>query len=210
MGLVQGNVPAQAVLEDILEEVKPQQPAETSGLHWLLATPFRYRPLPPGSRFRRSDDPGVFYGAEERKTACAESGYWRLRFWRDSAHLSGQSKAIPITLFEFTAATRRALDLTLPPLVDYRELWTDPAEYTATQDLAETARQIGIETIRYESVRNPGGRCLAMLSPAVFKAVREPFQNHQEGWNILIQPPRRIVWQRDLEREMWAFDFPEG
>ncbi len=40
MGLVHGNVGAQAVLEDILEEVKPVLPPEVKGLHWLLAPPF--------------------------------------------------------------------------------------------------------------------------------------------------------------------------
>ena len=46
MGLVHGDVSAQALLEDILDETKPRLPPEVEGLHWLLATPFRYWPLP--------------------------------------------------------------------------------------------------------------------------------------------------------------------
>ena len=165
MGLVHGDLGAQAVLEDILEQAKPLLPQDAKGLHWLLSTPFRYWPLPGGSRFRRRQDSGVFYGAEERETACAEAGYWRLRFWNESSFLSGKSKSVPVTLFEFHAATRRALDLTQPPLDADRGLWTHPEDYSATQALADNARQAGAEALRYESVRRPDGRCLEVTTP---------------------------------------------
>lgn len=207
LGLVHGSLSAQTLLEDILEEAKPQFPPDTAGLHWLLATPFRYWPLPGGSRFRRRGDPGVFYGAEERETACAESGYWRLRFWTDSAYLRERSRSVPVTLFEFSAATARAIDLTRPPLVEDRAAWTHPADYTATQALAEAGRQSGVEVIRHDSVRCPAGTCLALLSPQVFRVVPEPYRNNQQGWTLLINPPHRIVWQRDLSRECWTFEF---
>lgn len=207
MGLVHGNLSAQAVLEDILEEVKPVPPPEVNGLHWLLATPFRYWPLPGGSRFRRREDPGVFYGAEERETACAEAGHWRLRFWNESQFLSQQSKSISVTLFEFHAATQRALDLTQLPLVNDRALWVLPDDYTATQLLANNARQASAEVIRYESVRFPEGHCLAILFPEVFRSVAEPFRNNQQTWSLLINPPHQVVWQRELSQECWAFDF---
>ena len=77
----------QAVLEELLEESKPRMPASTVGLHYLLATPFRYPPWHRGSRFRSPAEPGVFYAAEERRTACAELGYWRWRFVTDSSGL---------------------------------------------------------------------------------------------------------------------------
>ena len=71
----------QHLLEDLLERAKPPLPDETAGLHYLLATPFRYPPTDRGSRFRRPSDPGVFYGADAVRTACAELGYWRWRFF---------------------------------------------------------------------------------------------------------------------------------
>ena len=207
MGLVHGNVGAQAVLEDILEGIKPVLPPEVKGLHWLLATPFRYWPLPGGSRFRRREDPGVFYGAEERETACAEAGYWRLKFWNESTFLSQQPKSIPVTLFEFHAATQRALDLSRPPLVEDRTLWMLPDDYTSTQALADNARQASAEVLRYESVRRLNGRCLAILSPVAFRSVAEPLSNNQQSWSLLINPPRQLVWQRELSQECWTFDF---
>ena len=36
----------QALLEDLIEASKPPLPATGHGLHYLLATPFRYPPLP--------------------------------------------------------------------------------------------------------------------------------------------------------------------
>ena len=77
----------QRVLEDILESTKPAVPAAAAKLDYLLFTPFRY-PSPVASRFRALGDPGVFYGAESVRTACAELGYWRWRFLTDSAGLT--------------------------------------------------------------------------------------------------------------------------
>jgi hypothetical protein len=74
--------------------------------------------------------------------------------------------------------------------------------------LAEQARDAGIDLIRYESVRAPDGFCVAVLNPQPFKAVREPYRNNQQTWTLLIQPPNRIVLQRQLDRESWAFEFP--
>ena len=64
------NLDEQNLLEDILEETKPPVPAECRHLDYLLSTPFRYRPYPYGSRFRKAGlTPGVWYGAEQPETA---------------------------------------------------------------------------------------------------------------------------------------------
>lgn len=207
MLLVRGNLADQAVLEGILDEAKPAVPEELRGLHWLLSTPFRYRPLATGSRFRRPDDPGVFYGAEDRQTACAEAGYWRLRFWLDSAGLADQSAALELTLFEFHGVTSRALDLTREPLVQDRQAWTDRNDYQATQALAAEARAAVIGLLRYESARHPAGFCLAVLTPAVFRAVVEPYRRNQQTWHLWLKPPHEVVWQRQLDRENFSFRF---
>jgi len=73
----------QSLLEAVLEESKPALPAAVRRLHYLLATPYRYRPHL-GSRFRAPLEPGVWYGAEALRTALAEKSYWRLRFLLDS------------------------------------------------------------------------------------------------------------------------------
>jgi hypothetical protein len=206
MSLAHGNLQDQATLESILEEVKPILPKDTDGLHWLLFTPFRYPPKRGGSRFRSEGEPGVFYGAEDRKTACAEVGYWRWRFWMDSDGLRGQSKTVQLTLFEFHANTERGIDLTSPLLAASRVNWIDPVDYSHTQELAKQARLASIELIRYESVRNQGGMCLAILTPNMFRGV-EAYRNNQQTWNLHIEPTSKVTWQRELGDEGFMFEF---
>lgn len=207
MRLVGGNLADQALLESVLDEAKPPVPDDLDGLHWLLSTPFRYRTLATGSRFRRPDDPGVFYGAEDRQTACAEAGYWRLRFWMDSAGLADRPVALELTLFEFHGATPRGLDLTRPPLAADRPLWTDRNDYRATQELAARARAAAIGLLRYESARRPAGFCLAVLTPAVFRNLPAPYRHEQQTWHLWLTPPHDVVWQRHLDRESFSFHF---
>lgn len=209
IALVKGDAAAQAVLEDIIDRAKPALPPEALGLHFLLATPFRYLPRPPaGSRFRGRFDPAVFYGAEDIATACAEAGYWRLRFWLDSEALSSRATSMQMTLFEFHGATRALLDLTQAPFKARRKAWTRSDDYAATQALALQARAEGIEMIRSESVRNgPHGRCLSILTPRVFRAVRNPFRDKQQTWSLYLQPPGRVVWTRSLDGAQHRFEF---
>jgi hypothetical protein len=157
----------QTVLEGVLEESKPPVPRAAQGLHYLLATPFRYR-SPLGSRFRAPFDAGVWYGAETLRTALAEKSYWRLRFLADSPG-TPDLKPVPHTVFRARVASTQALDLTSAPFLAERALWTDRRSYAATQNLAATARAAQLEIIRYESVRDPEhAACVAVLAPAAF------------------------------------------
>jgi hypothetical protein len=157
----------QSVLEAVLEASKPALPAQVRTLHYLLATPFRYRPQH-GSRFRAPFAAGVWYGAEALRTALAEKSYWRLRFLLDAPDIP-ELKPVPHTAFRAAVLTRAALDLTLPPLSRERAAWTQPASYERTQELAVAATEARIQIIRYESVRDPqAGACAAVLDPAVF------------------------------------------
>lgn len=208
MALVGGRLDDQALLEEIVEQsAKPHLPAAADGLHYLLATPFRYRsPAPHGSRFRGPDDAAVFYGAEDQRTACAEAGYWRLRFWMDSAGLAALTTSMEMSLFEFHGATNALIDLTEPPLLARRKSWIHRNDYRATQALARSARAAGVEVIRSESVRNPtAGRCLSILTPQVFKAVARPFRERLQTWSLFIRPPDAVVWTRQFSGESFEF-----
>jgi hypothetical protein len=157
----------QTLLETVLEESKPPLPAPVRPLHYLLATPYRYRPHL-GSRFRAPLEPGVWYGAEALRTALAEKSYWRLRFLLDSP-ATPDLKPVPHTAFQAAVRTRAALDLTRAPLARERILWVHPTSYGSTQALAAAAREARIEIIRYESVRDPEhAACAAVLAPSAF------------------------------------------
>lgn len=155
----------QDVLEQLLEAGKPAAPAHPSGQHYLLYSPFRYRaPFP--SRFRATGAQGVWYGAATVETVCAEVAYWRWRFIMDSAGLISQELSTEHTLYR-AEIDGVALDLTQPPWVDFRSVWTAPNDYSGTQRVSTDAADAGIDWIKYESVRNPGGECAAVLTPAV-------------------------------------------
>ena len=75
----------------------------------------------------------------------------------------------------------------------------------AANDLVRVGRAPA--ALNFASARNPGGRCLARLTPQPFRNVDEPYRHQQQSWNLLIEPPDLTVWQRELSREGWAFRF---
>ena len=190
MALTDG-VREQHVLERLLEESKPPVPAAAKRLHGLLFAPFRYPPPPGGSRFRGPNDPGVFYGAEVVRTACAELGYWRWRHLRDTPALASMPTK-PQTVFRAQIAARCA-DLRAKPFDVDCSLWTRPDDYSACQRFARTARRAEVGAIRYESVRDPlRGGCAAVLAPA---ALARAAPLDQQTW-LLSVTRERAVWQR--------------
>lgn len=192
----------QALLEGLLDASKPPLPANMRSLHWLLFTPFRYPPLPSGSRFRGPAEPGVFYGADERRTACAELGYWRWRFLNDSPALDALGP-IAQTLF-LTPVAGDGIDLRLPPFDAMRRAWTDPDDYSACQALARRARDAGLQLICYESVRDPNaGACAALLSHTGF-AADQPSAN--ESWMLAVSR-EHVIWRQTSVFENQAFEF---
>jgi hypothetical protein len=192
----------QQALERILDEAKPPVPQAARKLHWLLFTPFRYPPPPRGSRFRGPNDPGVFYGADEIRTACAELGYWRWRHLLDTPALAAMPTK-PQTVFR-TAIAGAAIDLRRAPFAAARARWTDPADYAHCQAFARTAREAAVAAIRYESVRDPQhAGCAAVLAPAAFARV-SPLD--QQTWMLSVSR-ERVVWQRTAVTREQAFLF---
>ncbi|MCP8897079.1 RES family NAD+ phosphorylase [Shinella daejeonensis] len=197
----------QALLEQVLEDSKPVLPPECAGLDYLLATPFRYgASYPHGSRFRRAGrTPGVYYAALAVETALAEMAFYRLLFYAESPSTPLPANAADYTAFSAAAATKAAIDLTLPPLDRDRAAWTHPTDYAACQALAEAAREAGVAAILYRSVRDrAGGDNVALLTAAAFAAPR-PIE--RQTWRIRLSPlgvqalcdhpPRRIGFSRE-------------
>ncbi|NNU80886.1 RES family NAD+ phosphorylase [Halovulum dunhuangense] len=184
MKLVDGTA-EQSVLEDILENTKPPVPQECRHLDYLLATPFRYRPYPLGSRFRRAGlTPGVWYGAEHPETAAAEMVFYRYLFHAESPETPFPDDAAEYTAFSASVSTPVAVDVTAGALAEDEGSWTHLTEYGPCQDLADTVRGIGGEAIRYISVRDPERRAnLAVLS---CRAFAEAHPVERQTWRIRI------------------------
>jgi RES domain len=193
----------QLLLEQLIDASKPAVPPAAQGLHYLLYTPFRYPPPAYGSRFRRPTDPGVFYGADELRTACAELGYWRWRFLVESPAVD-RLKPAAQTVFQ-VAVAGTGVDLRTGRLAQRQQQWTDPVDYGACQALASGARAAGVAVIRYQSVRDPEhGGCGAVLTPTAFQ-VAEPLA--QETWFLGVTR-ERVRWSRErLLGEASGYEF---
>ena len=174
----------QTTLEDLIEGTKPAIPIECRHLDYLLSTPFRYSAeYPKGSRFRRAGRTlGVYYSAERADTAVAEMAFYRLLFFAESPQTPWPNDAAEYTAFAVAVSTLRCLDLTEPPLVSERAVWIDPVNYEPCQSLADTARAVEAEVIRYESVRDPqSGENAAILKCSAFA---EPQPLERQTWRM--------------------------
>lgn len=173
----------QDLLESLIEATKPAVPPDCAHLDFLLFTPFRYGVYPNGSRFRRAGmTPGVFYGSEAIATAVAETAFWRLLFLAESPGTPFPANPAEYTGFAVRYDTASALDLATPPFVAREAEWSHVTDYGACQALADDAREVGVEAIRYASVRDPAHRPnLALLT---CRAFAEAAPHERQSWHI--------------------------
>lgn len=197
------NAEDQALLEQLVEEVKPPLPSSVRGLHFLLATPFRYGHRR-ASRFRRAADrPGIFYASEHLATAVAEAAWWRLHFLSRSPQARPPSATIEHTAFKVPIKAARSLDLTQPPFAKSAASWMAPSDYTACQRFATAAREIKTQLIRYRSVRDLEHRPnIALLDPGAFASGTPKIV---QTWHFRIEPDRLTVFAAFPGRERYTF-----
>jgi hypothetical protein len=182
----------QAVLEELLERSKPPLPSKVK-LHFLLATPFRYPPLPYGSRFGTRSQRGIFYASDTVDTALAEVAYYRLLFLEQTT-----ASLVPITfhwsLFQTHIDTARGVDLTRPPFDGHRARISSKSDYGVSERLGQDMREANVEACRYFSARAGGDAAnVAVFDPAAF-ARRTPLR--QERWYCAVTE-HDVVFTRD-------------
>lgn len=201
----------QELLEQVLDRSKPAIPANCRHLHFLLATPFRYWPYENGSRFRRAGQTdGCLYTSSTPETAIAEQAFYRLLFFLEAPGMRWPGNPMEQTAFSVQVRSGLVIDLTTPPLDRDAAQWTHPTDYGSCQELADAARQAGVEAIRYRSVRDPQrGMNLAVLTPdALVSTQPETLQT----WRLFFGP-RAVQAFREMPRtaiefkfEVWAAD----
>lgn len=195
----------QQLLESLIETVKPPVPPIARGLNYLLSTPFRYdAPYPVGSRFRRAGmSLGVYYAAERVETAIAETAFYRVLFLAESPGTPPPANGWEMTAFAARCSVEQAVDLTKGRLADHHEWWSHPTDYARCQQLADDARGIGIELIRYRSVRDPsGGANVAVLTPT---ALDLPEPIIRQSWHMFISGKSVRTW---CESPVVRIEFP--
>lgn len=160
----------QAVLEELLEESKPAYPEETTDLHYLLKTPFRYPPLLWGSRFGKITEPSLFYGGKTLEATLIEAAYYRLVFLFSmegtppKARLNSEH-----TLFSVGYSSTKGVRLQDTPFDNYHDQLTHPSNYSACQHLGSNMREAGVEVFEYLSARAQDKEvCVALFSPEAF------------------------------------------
>jgi len=121
---------------------------------------------PEGSRF--SDGAyGVFYAANDLSTAIAETAHHRERFMRATAQgrmdLDMRVYLVDLDGELHDLRGRRSAY----PLVYHND------NYGAGQYLAKTLRKDGSNGIAYDSVRRPGGACVAIFRPRLLTNARQ-------------------------------------
>lgn len=164
----------QAVLESLLDAAKPPYPAGGARHHYLLRTPFRYPPLPWGSRFGARDAPSLLYGGLSQDVTLCEAAFYRFVFWASmAAPAPGPTLLSQHSLFTVPYKTRQGVRLQEAPFDRFRARLCDPADYGATQALGAAMRAAGVEAFEYASARDPQQRpCVALFGPQALAAMR--------------------------------------
>ncbi|SIS74743.1 RES family NAD+ phosphorylase [Neptunomonas antarctica] len=160
----------QSVLEELLEGSKPAYPEETTSLHYLLKTPFRYPPLLWGSRFGRMTEPSLFYGGKSLEATLIEAAYYRLVFLFSMQGTPPKPRLnSEHTLFSVSYSSPKGIRLQNPPFDNYLSQLTHLSDYSACQQLGSSMREAGVEVFEYLSARAQNNEiCVALFSPAAF------------------------------------------
>lgn len=159
----------QSLLEQMLDEVKPPYPPNAEGYHYLLCTPFRYPPLPYGSRFGSRDQPSLFYAAKSATTSLAETAYYRCVYWHSMSEPPPQPIRTEHSLFSVGYETVSGIQLQNPPFNKYQSALTRIDDYHVTQALGKDMREAGVAGFEYVSARDPDqGLCIALFDLAPF------------------------------------------
>jgi hypothetical protein len=189
----------QQLLEELIESAKPPLPAEAAGrdLHYLLTTPFRYPPLRHGSRFAERHERSLWYGSRERRTAFAETAYYRLLFL-DGTAADLEPLEVDLSVFRAWVGSGAAVDLTAGCFDEHRAEISSPSRYDASQRLGGDMRRAGVELFLYRSARDAeGGVNVALFTPSAFTR-RRP--SAPETWYCIAGRGGVEVSKRDVFR----------
>jgi hypothetical protein len=147
-----------------LNLVPPEDRISGPGTSPIMAA---FTHLPPyGSRFTDGSF-GVFYAGRTLETAIAETKYHREAFLRATSQprIELDMRVYAVDLDAVLHDTRRMRDTMLGIY--------DPCSYTASRALALEIRNSGSSGLAYDSVRKPGGECVAIFRPRVLSNCRQ-------------------------------------
>lgn len=171
----------QTILESLLEATKPPLMSEADQKHYLIVTPFRYPPLPFGSRFGDRTQHGIFYGSLHLATLFAECAYYRFIFYHGMMEEPPEEQMLTQhTVFKVRVRSAHGIRLDEAPFKRYESLLISAVEYSLTNMLGNHMRDAGVKVFSYVSARDP-----------------------ERGVNVGIFHPDTIVNKRPLDLQQW-------
>ena len=161
------------VLEQLIEGSKPAVAPELRRFDYLLRAPWRYPPLPWGSRFGSRWEPGIFYGALSEEALLAEAAYYRLVFLDGMETPFADRVMSQHTRFEARYQSDAGRRLDEAPFARHERVLRHPAEYGPCQTLGTLLRAAGTHAFTYVSARATGRELnIALLRPQALRSRR--------------------------------------
>lgn len=121
---------------------------------------------PDGSRFA-DDTFGAFYAAASLDTSIAETRYHREVFLRAT-----RQSATELDMRSYLCDVRASFHDIRGKRDKMPDIY-DPDSYAASQELARALKRAGSNGVVYDSVRHPGGQCLAVYRPRLVQNCRQ-------------------------------------
>jgi hypothetical protein len=147
-----------------LRLVPPEERVTGPGSSFIMAA-FTHL-FPGGGRFTDGTF-GAYYTARSRETAIAETVHHRERFLAYT-----KQPPIELAMRVLRARLRGSLHDIRGRASELRDVY-DPEDYGPGQDLARSLRREGSHGIVYDSVRDEGGQCAAVLRPPVLSGCKQ-------------------------------------
>lgn len=207
----------QALLEDILEGLKPPYPDNSVDYHYLLKTPFRYPPLQWGSRFGRAHEPSIFYGGTTLEITLIESAYYRFVFWHSMVTAPPKSSMhTEHTLFSVNYKSKYGVQLQQAPFIDVRHKLTHPAKYITTQQLGCDMRAADVDVFEYISAREVSEKNSICVGIYQATSLVQKYPQNMSQWFCEInqsevsfkQKQKRGIKTYSLEQFLYKGEFP--
>ncbi|MFD1217815.1 RES family NAD+ phosphorylase [Microbulbifer celer] len=189
----------QEILENLLEQSKPARLPGSEHLHYLLATPFRYPPLPWGSRFGGTAESGIFYGSKNVSTVLSEAAYYRLLFLNDME----QAPEKAVTSYHQIFSAKYCADPGVRLQAEaWKEHWpelTHTSEYRFCQHLGAQMRECSIQGVEAPSAR------------ALSAGIASLPIDSSEGVNVALFEPQALLRRPPtIEAEVTAESTPDS
>jgi hypothetical protein len=147
-----------------LARVPPDERVTGPGAGYVMAA---FTHLAPGGGRFTDGSAGAYYAARSLATAIAETTYHRARFLAATREPPMElDMRVLVATLDAELHDVRGLGAARPELYH-------PEDYAASQAFARELRRAGSDGVVFDSVRDPGGECVAVFRPRLVEGCRQ-------------------------------------